>query len=51
MEDGQLFTDAAETGDTLYLRAGSYFENIYCALTGTEKSQITIRSYPGDEQS
>ena len=33
-------------GDTLYLRGGTYFENVYCAVAGTEKAPITIRSYP-----
>ncbi len=35
-------------GDTLYLRGGSYFENVYCAIAGTEDKPITIRSYPGE---
>ena len=32
-------------GDTLYLRGGSYFEHIYCAVAGTAEKSITIRSY------
>ena len=35
-------------GDTLLLRGGTYFENVYCAIVGTEKEPITIRSYPGE---
>jgi hypothetical protein len=35
-------------GDTLYLRAGSYYENVYCAVAGTAEKPITIRSYPGE---
>lgn len=33
-------------GDTLYLRGGTYYERVYCAVTGTQDSPITIRSYP-----
>ena len=35
-------------GDTLYLRGGSYFENVYCAVKGQPEKPITIRSYPGE---
>jgi len=35
-------------GDTLLLRGGSYFENVYCAVKGAPDSPITIRSYPGE---
>src|SRR5712672_1135500 len=35
-------------GDTLYLRGGTYFENVTLALAGTEKAPITIRSVPGE---
>lgn len=35
-------------GHTLYLREGSYFENIYCAAAGTPDAPITIRAYPGE---
>jgi hypothetical protein len=35
-------------GDALYLRGGSYFENVYCAVAGTKEKPITIRSYPGE---
>ncbi len=33
-------------GDTLYLRAGTYFENVYCAVAGTSERPITIRAFP-----
>lgn len=36
-------------GDTLYLRGGTYYENVYCALAGTGDRPITLRSYPGEE--
>ncbi len=36
------------SGETLYLRGGSYFENVYCAIAGTAEKPITIRSYPGE---
>jgi hypothetical protein len=35
-------------GETLYLRGGSYYENVYCAVAGTPEKPITIRSYPGE---
>ncbi|MFW6038889.1 MAG: hypothetical protein ACOC9P_00245 [bacterium] len=35
-------------GDTLVLRGGTYFENVYCAVTGTKDKPITIRSAPGE---
>jgi len=34
-----------QAGDTLYLRAGTYFENVYCAVAGTPAKPITIRAY------
>jgi len=37
-----------QPGDTLYLRGGSYFENVYCSVQGTPEKPITIRSYPGE---
>lgn len=36
-------------GDTLYLRGGSYFENVYCAASGTPEAPIMVRSYPGEQ--
>ncbi len=35
-------------GETLYLRGGTYFENVYCAVKGREEAPITIRSFPGE---
>ncbi len=35
-------------GDTLYLRGGSYFENVYCAAAGRPDAPITLRAYPGE---
>ncbi|MDP6360838.1 MAG: hypothetical protein QF473_37345, partial [Planctomycetota bacterium] len=35
-------------GDTLYLRGGVYFENVYCSVVGRKDAPITIRSYPGE---
>lgn len=35
-------------GDTLYLRGGSYHENVYVALMGKKDAPITIRSAPGE---
>lgn len=35
-------------GDTLYLRGGVYYENVYCSAAGTKHSPITLRSYPGE---
>lgn len=35
-------------GDTLCLRGGSYFENVYCAIAGTAEKPIVIRSHPGE---
>ncbi|MBI2193279.1 MAG: hypothetical protein HYU36_14985 [Planctomycetes bacterium] len=35
-------------GDTLYLRAGIYFENVYCAVAGKPDAPITVRAYPGE---
>ena len=38
-----------QPGDTLYLRGGVYYENVYVALVGTQDAPITIRSYPGEQ--
>lgn len=37
-----------KAGDTLYLRGGRYYENVYLALAGRKNAPITIRSYPGE---
>ena len=36
-------------GDTLYLREGVYFENVYVALQGLPDQPITLRAYPGEQ--
>ncbi len=36
-------------GDTLYLRGGTYAENVYCAVAGTEDKPVTIRAFPGEQ--
>ena len=35
-------------GDTLYLRGGTYYERVYCAVAGTADQPITIRAFPGE---
>jgi len=35
-------------GDILYVRTGTYVEEIYNGQSGTEKSPITIMAYPGE---
>lgn len=35
-------------GDTLYLRGGTYFENVYVSVDGTPERPIVIRSFPGE---
>lgn len=35
-------------GDTLYLRGGTYYENVYCAVAGRPDAPVTIRSFPGE---
>lgn len=36
-------------GDTLYLRAGIYFEQVYLGMQGRADAPIIIRSYPGEQ--
>ncbi len=36
-------------GDTLYLRAGVYHEQVAVRLVGTDKAPITIASFPGEQ--
>ncbi len=36
-------------GDTLYLRGGTYYENVYLALAGTPQRPITLCSFPGEQ--
>jgi hypothetical protein len=38
-----------KAGDTLYLRGGSYHENVSIALAGKKEAPITIRSAPGEQ--
>ena len=35
-------------GDTLILRGGRYFENVYCAVAGTKDKPITVRAFPAE---
>ena len=35
-------------GDTLYLRGGTYYENLNLTLSGTAEAPITIRAFPGE---
>lgn len=35
-------------GDTLYLRGGTYYENVVVRAQGTDKEPVTIRGYPGE---
>lgn len=37
-----------KAGDTLYLRGGVYYDNVYCAVAGKKDAPITLRSYPGE---
>ncbi|MCC7517662.1 MAG: hypothetical protein IT578_00590 [Verrucomicrobiae bacterium] len=44
----QASLEKLRPGDTLYLAGGVYFENLYCAISGTAEAPITIRSKPGE---
>lgn len=37
-----------QPGDTLLLRAGTYYENVTVRLTGRSDAPITIRAFPGE---
>lgn len=37
-----------ESGETLYVRGGTYYEKIYLSRSGTADSPITISAYPGE---
>lgn len=39
---------ALQPGDTLLLREGIYYENVYCSISGTADQPIVIRGYPGE---
>jgi len=38
-----------QAGDTLAIRKGVYFENLYCAVAGTAGKPVSIRGYPGEQ--
>lgn len=38
-----------KAGDTLYLRGGTYYENVRVSLVGTRETPLTIASYPGEQ--
>jgi hypothetical protein len=38
-----------KAGDTLYLRGGTYYENLRVSLVGTSAAPITIASHPGEQ--
>ena len=40
--------DHLAPGDTLYVRGGTYFEQVSASVSGTASAPITIRSYPGE---
>ena len=37
-----------QAGETLCLRKGTYYERVYCSVTGTAKKPITIRAFSGE---
>jgi hypothetical protein len=37
-----------KAGDTLYLRGGTYYEQVVVTAKGTKTKPVTIRSYPGE---
>ena len=41
--------DQLAPGDTLYLRGGTYYENVRISLHGAKDAPITICSYPGEQ--
>ena len=40
--------DRLTAGETLLIRGGRYFENLYCAMAGAADKPITVRGYPGE---
>lgn len=44
----QVASNRLRAGDTLYVRAGTYFERPNVSATGTAATPIVIRSYPGE---
>jgi hypothetical protein len=45
----QRAADLAVTGDTIYIREGTYDEKVYFENSGTTENPIRIMGYPGDE--
>ena len=41
-------TSIVQAGDTLYVRAGTYLEQVVVSNSGTENNSITISAYPGE---
>ena len=41
--------DMAKPGTTVYVREGSYTENVYFPESGSEGKYITLRNYPGEK--
>jgi hypothetical protein len=37
-----------KAGDTLYLRAGTYYESVLCESSGAKDAPITLRAYPNE---
>lgn len=44
----QAAVDRATSGDTIYVRQGTYAEAVRIARSGTSGNPITIRAYPGE---
>ncbi len=38
-----------EPGQTIYLRSGTYYENVYAACAGSAAAPIVLSSYPGEQ--
>lgn len=47
-ESIQQSLEKLSPGDTLLLRGGTYYENVYCSIAGLKDQPITIQSYPGE---
>lgn len=41
--------DSVRPGDTVYLREGTFFENVIVSRVGTKDRPITVRSFPGEQ--
>lgn len=39
----------AQPGDTIFLKAGNYLEDVHLSLSGQEKSPLTIAAVPGEK--